>query len=97
VDASINIQHVSAGFDQEAAAVLQARMAMYRADNDDAQDVLRWLDRMLIRLVSIRTIGKIVGSLLLVFSGKLTLTIAHNLSLCGTENPNIVSLDHTHV
>ncbi|XP_064623283.1 protein transport protein Sec23A-like isoform X2 [Lineus longissimus] len=50
VDASVNIQHVSAGYDQEAAAVLQARMAMYRADNDDAQDVLRWLDRMLIRL-----------------------------------------------
>jgi hypothetical protein len=27
----------------------------------------------------------------------LTLTMAHNFSLCGTENPNIVSLDHTHV
>jgi hypothetical protein len=25
----------------------------------------------------------------------LTLTMAHNFSLCGTENPNIVSLDHT--
>ncbi|XP_074663106.1 protein transport protein Sec23A-like [Tubulanus polymorphus] len=50
VDASVNIQHVAAGFDQEAAAVLMARMAMFRAESDDVQDVLRWLDRMLIRL-----------------------------------------------
>ena len=40
-----------AGFDQEAAAVLMARIAAYRADNDEGADVLRWLDRMLIRLV----------------------------------------------
>ena len=40
-----------AGFDQEAAAVLMARIATYRAENDEGADVLRWLDRMLIRLV----------------------------------------------
>lgn len=49
-DAAVNIQHISAGFDQEAAAVLMARMAVYRAESDDSPDVLRWVDRMLIRL-----------------------------------------------
>ena len=50
-DASANIQHISAGFDQEAAAVMMGRIAVYRAETDDGPDVLRWLDRMLIRLV----------------------------------------------
>ena len=49
-DAAINIQHIAAGFDQEAAAVLMARIAVYRAENEEGPDVLRWLDRMLIRL-----------------------------------------------
>ncbi|KAK3748819.1 hypothetical protein RRG08_065326 [Elysia crispata] len=49
-DASANIQHISAGFDQEAAAVMMGRIAVYRAETDDGPDVLRWLDRMLIRL-----------------------------------------------
>jgi len=49
-DASANIHHISAGFDQEAAAVMMARVAVYRAETDDGPDVLRWLDRMLIRL-----------------------------------------------
>lgn len=52
-DASINIHHISAGFDQEAAAVLMARMVVYRAESDEGPDVLRWVDRMLIRLVII--------------------------------------------
>ena len=42
---------VAAGFDQEAAAVLMARLAVFKAGVDDGPDVLRWLDRMLIRLV----------------------------------------------
>jgi len=53
VDASVNIQHIAAGFDQEAAAVVMARVAVFRAEMDDGPDVLRWLDRMLIRLVRI--------------------------------------------
>ena len=53
VDASVNIQHLAAGYDQEAAAVLMARVAMHRAETDDGPDVLRWLDRMLIRLVNL--------------------------------------------
>ncbi|XP_071447593.1 protein transport protein Sec23A isoform X2 [Hetaerina americana] len=50
-DASANHMHISAGFDQEAAAVLMARMVVYRAETtDDGPDVLRWVDRQLIRL-----------------------------------------------
>lgn len=49
-DAASNIHHISAGFDQEAAAVLMSRMVVYRAETDDGPDVLRWVDRMLIRL-----------------------------------------------
>ncbi|KAK9703143.1 Sec23/Sec24 helical domain [Popillia japonica] len=50
VDATANILHISSGFDQEAAAVLMSRMVVYRAESDDGPDVLRWVDRMLIRL-----------------------------------------------
>ncbi|KAK9880508.1 hypothetical protein WA026_011747 [Henosepilachna vigintioctopunctata] len=49
-DATANIHHISSGFDQETAAVLMARMAVYRAETDESPDVLRWVDRMLIRL-----------------------------------------------
>ncbi|BEI90877.1 uncharacterized protein CcaverHIS019_0309470 [Cutaneotrichosporon cavernicola] len=42
--------NIAAQFDQEAAAVLMARIAVFKAEIDDAPDVLRWLDRMLIRL-----------------------------------------------
>ncbi|BGP15902.1 hypothetical protein JCM10213_003669 [Rhodosporidiobolus nylandii] len=41
---------ISDNFDQEAAAVLMARIAVFKAEIDDSPDVLRWLDRMLIRL-----------------------------------------------
>uniref|UniRef100_A0A0K8SP95 Protein transport protein SEC23 n=1 Tax=Lygus hesperus TaxID=30085 RepID=A0A0K8SP95_LYGHE len=49
-DATTNMHHVSAGFDQEAGAVLMARMVVHRAETDDGPDVMRWADRMLIRL-----------------------------------------------
>jgi len=49
-DAVTNLPHITAGFDQEASAVLMARLAAFRAESDDGPDVLRWLDRMLIRL-----------------------------------------------
>ncbi|XP_049804663.1 protein transport protein Sec23A isoform X2 [Schistocerca nitens] len=49
-DATANLHHISAGFDQEAAAVLMARMVVFRAETDDGPDMLRWIDRMLIRL-----------------------------------------------
>ncbi|XP_072929745.1 protein transport protein Sec23A isoform X2 [Epargyreus clarus] len=49
-DAAVNLHHIAAGFDQEAAAVVMARLVVYRAEQEDGPDVLRWLDRMLIRL-----------------------------------------------
>eukprot|EP00050_Salpingoeca_kvevrii_P010416 m.8299 g.8299 ORF g.8299 m.8299 type:complete len:767 (-) comp2844_c0_seq1:371-2671(-) len=49
-DMASNLPSIAAGFDQEAAAVLMARVAVFRAETDDGPDVLRWLDRMLIRL-----------------------------------------------
>lgn len=39
------------GFDQEAAAVLMARIAVFKSETEEAFDILRWIDRMLIRLV----------------------------------------------
>uniref|UniRef100_A0A915KNH3 Protein transport protein SEC23 n=1 Tax=Romanomermis culicivorax TaxID=13658 RepID=A0A915KNH3_ROMCU len=51
VDSTVQLPHVAAGFDQEAAAVLMARMAIWRAANEnDTPDALRWIDRNLIRL-----------------------------------------------
>jgi len=47
-----NMADIISGFDQEAAAVLLARYAVAKCDNEDPHDVLRWIDRMLIRLVA---------------------------------------------
>lgn len=41
---------IAASFDQEAAAVLMARIAVFKAETDDGADVIRWLDRTLIKL-----------------------------------------------
>lgn len=41
---------IAQSFDQEAAAVLMSRIAVFKAEVDDGPDVLRWVDRMLIRL-----------------------------------------------
>ena len=38
------------GFDQEAAAVLTARLATWKMETEDDFDATRWLDRTLIRL-----------------------------------------------
>jgi protein transport protein SEC23 len=47
-----NMTDIASGFDQEAAVVLMARYAVWKTDNEDPLDVLRWVDRMLIRLMS---------------------------------------------
>lgn len=44
--------YIKAAFDQEAAAVLMTRWAIHRAESDHVTDVLRWLDRSLIKLVN---------------------------------------------
>ncbi|EEC04049.1 vesicle coat complex COPII, subunit SEC23, putative [Ixodes scapularis] len=50
-DASANLHHISAGFDQEAAAVLITRLACFKAQGyGDGSDVLRFIDRTLIKL-----------------------------------------------
>lgn len=51
-DAQTQIQHIESSFDQEAAAVLMARLGVFRAESEEGPDVMRWLDRQLIRLVS---------------------------------------------
>ncbi|KFY87807.1 hypothetical protein V500_06746 [Pseudogymnoascus sp. VKM F-4518 (FW-2643)] len=43
---------IAQSFDQETAAVLMSRIAVFKAEVDDGPDVLRWVDRMLIRLCS---------------------------------------------
>ena len=45
-----DIEPIKFGFDQEAAAVLSARLAVHRTETEDPGDVLRWVDRSLIRL-----------------------------------------------
>ncbi|KEG10298.1 putative protein transport protein Sec23A [Trypanosoma grayi] len=47
-----SMPELAASFDQEAAAVLLAREALHRADTTPLFDVLRWLDRTVVRLVS---------------------------------------------
>ncbi|CAL9734501.1 protein transport protein Sec23p [Monosporozyma servazzii] len=41
---------IAQSFDQEAAAVLMARFAVSKAEEDDGADVIRWIDRNLIKL-----------------------------------------------
>jgi protein transport protein SEC23 len=43
---------VAASFDQEASTVLMARLAVHRCLTEDVADVMRWLDRSLIRLAA---------------------------------------------
>ncbi|CAK0795726.1 unnamed protein product, partial [Prorocentrum cordatum] len=47
-----SMSDIATGFDQEAAAVLMARYAVCKCEQEDPLDVLRWVDRMLIRLVA---------------------------------------------
>lgn len=45
-----NLAEVARGFDQEAAAVLMARIAVHKTLTEEPFDILRWIDRMLIRV-----------------------------------------------
>lgn len=46
------IQDIVAAFDQETAAVVLARQAVHKTDTQPVFDVLRWLDRAVVRLVA---------------------------------------------
>lgn len=48
--ADTNDPNIIASFDQDAAACLLSRVAVFKAEMDEGQDVLKWLDRMLIKL-----------------------------------------------
>jgi len=41
---------IARSFDQEAAAVIMSRLAVHRCETEEVGDVIRWLDRSLIRL-----------------------------------------------
>ena len=47
-----NADELVAGFDQEAAAVVIARLATHKMETEEDFDATRWLDRTLIRLAS---------------------------------------------
>eukprot|EP00249_Psilotum_nudum_P008068 c21021_g1_i1 orf=336-2687(+) len=46
------LHELAAGFDQETAAAIVARLAVFKTQKEDVFDILRWLDRMLIRFSS---------------------------------------------
>jgi len=50
-DLERNVQEIANGFDQEAAAVLTARIAVFRTENEEMFDILPWLDKNLIRFM----------------------------------------------
>lgn len=94
MDANVNIHHISAGFDQEAAAVLMARMVVYRAESDEGPDLLRWVDRMLIRLVSIEATDFITKyCIVLYFLSYLTSEICYKLLICD-KNWQFMNIDY---
>lgn len=47
-----NSPEIASGFDQETAASVMARLAIYKAEREFAEDVVRWLDNTLIRFAS---------------------------------------------
>lgn len=47
-----DLREMAYGFDQESAAVLLARYSIFKTFSEDPNDVIRWLDRMLIKLVA---------------------------------------------
>jgi protein transport protein SEC23 len=47
-----DITPIAKSFDQEASAVLMSRLAVHRIETEEVADVMRWLDRSLIRLCS---------------------------------------------
>jgi protein transport protein SEC23 len=51
-DSSGALTSLAASFDQETAAVVMGRLAVQRVEGGDANEILRWLDRCLIRLCS---------------------------------------------
>lgn len=52
MSAAEDLRQIAYGFDQETAAVLMARQAVFNTISQEPMDVIRWLDRLLIKLVA---------------------------------------------
>ena len=52
MSAAEDLRQIAYGFDQETAAVLMARQAVFSTATQEPMDVIRWLDRLLIKLVA---------------------------------------------
>jgi protein transport protein SEC23 len=52
MSAAEDLRQMAYGFDQETAAVLIARQSVHSTLSQEPMDVIRWLDRMLIKLVA---------------------------------------------
>lgn len=52
MSAAEDLRQIAYGFDQETAAVLMARQAVFSTTTQEPMDVIRWLDRLLIKLVA---------------------------------------------
>ena len=52
MSAAEDLREMAYGFDRETAAVLMARYAVYQTNETESMDVIRWLDRQLIKLVA---------------------------------------------
>lgn len=46
------LREMAYGFDQETAAVIMARLSVFKTLSEESIDVIRWLDRLLIKLVA---------------------------------------------
>jgi protein transport protein SEC23 len=52
MSAADDIKEMAHGFDQETAAILMARYSVFNTMSQEPMDVIRWLDRLLIKLVA---------------------------------------------
>jgi len=52
MSATEDLRHMAYGFDQETAAIVVARYAVHMTQEQETMDVIRWLDRMLIKLTA---------------------------------------------
>jgi len=52
MSASEDMRDLAYGFDQETAAIIVARYAVHMTQEQESMDVIRWLDRMLIKLTA---------------------------------------------
>ena len=52
MSAAEDLRDMAYGFDQETAAIVVARYAVHMTQEQETMDVIRWLDRMLIKLTA---------------------------------------------